>query len=104
MQKFWDPDRLLSSGASYNIAIGRACVGKSFAMRKKIIEHYIKTGEQSTYIVRFDITISHTAKYLFDQFNGYIINTQKNGCIWPQITIPRHYRLLYIKYWIKNCC
>lgn len=78
MQKFWDPDKLLSSGASYNIAIGRACVGKSFAMRKKMIEHYITTGEQSTYIVRFDINISHTAKYFYAQFDGYIISTLTN--------------------------
>lgn len=92
MQKFWDPDKLLSRGASYNIAIGRAAVGKSFAMRKKIIEHYITTGEQSTYIVRFDINIKHTAKYLFAQFDGYIISTltndkfnhvvYKNGCFY----------------------
>lgn len=75
---YWDPDRLLSSGAGYNIAIGRACVGKSFAMCKKMIEHYITTGEQSTYIVRFDTSIMHTAKYLFNKFNGYIISTLTN--------------------------
>lgn len=72
MQKFWDPDKLLSSGASYNIAVGRACVGKSFAMCKKIIKHYITTGEQSTYIVRFDTTLMHSAKYIFTEFDSNI--------------------------------
>lgn len=89
MQNFWDPNKLLSSGAAYNIAIGRPCVGKSFEMQKKIIEHYIITGEQSTNIMRFDINVKHTAKYIFTQFDGYISTltnnkfdyvVYKNGC------------------------
>lgn len=72
MGSFWDPDRLLSSGADYKIAIGCAYSGKSFAMRKKIIEHYITTGEQSTYVVRFDTTIKHSANYGYTQFADYI--------------------------------
>ena len=78
MQNFWDPDRLLSSGADYNIAIGCARVGKSFAMQKKIIEHYITMGEQSTYILRFDTNIMHTAKYIFTQFDGSITTLTDN--------------------------
>lgn len=83
MGSFWDPDRLLSSGADYNIAIGCARVGKSFSMQKKIIEHYITTGEQSTYILRFDTTLMHTAKYIFTQFDGSIstLTDNKFDCV-----------------------
>lgn len=78
MQNFWNSDRLLGSKASYNIAIGGACVGKSFEMQKKIIEHYITTGEQSTYILRFDTNIMHSAKYHFVHFDGYISTLTNN--------------------------
>lgn len=78
MQNFWDPDKLLSSGATYNIVIGRACTGKSFAMQKKIIEHYITAGEQSTYIMRFDTNVMRSAKYQFIHFDGYISTLTNN--------------------------
>ena len=88
MQNFWDPDKLISNGANYYITIGRG-TGKLFSMLKKIIEHYITTGEQSIYRVRSDTNIMPSAKDLFAQFNGYIITLTndkfncvlyKNGC------------------------
>lgn len=83
MQNFWDPDKLLSSGANYYITIGRAGTGKLFAMQKKIIGHYITTGEQTTYRVRSDTIIMPSAKDLFAQFNDYIstLTNDKFNCV-----------------------
>lgn len=53
MSIFYDINKVLSHNALINIIIGERGVGKSYAAKKYVVKHFLKTGKQFVYIRRY---------------------------------------------------
>lgn len=52
--RYYSLDAIEKENADYNIIIGERSNGKTFALLKRIVERYVKYGEQGAYIRRYD--------------------------------------------------
>lgn len=66
---FYDPEKLISYGATLNFIIGERGVGKSFSMTKFCIKDFLKNGNQFIYLRRYKTEL----KSAIDSFFSAII-------------------------------
>lgn len=76
---YYSLDKILSKKATYNLIIGERSNGKTYAVKKYMIDRYVKTGEKFVIIRRYatDVTASR-AKSFFNDMNEFIADSTHN--------------------------
>lgn len=82
MSKFFNLEKLLSYGGTFNFAIGARSAGKTFAAKEWILHDFLKNGNQGAYIRRNEDEISAVYQTLWDdvielKFPEYEVKTMR---------------------------
>ena len=84
--QWYDPNKTLTHNALFNIVIGNRSSGKSYGLKKRVIQNFIKNKQQFVYLRRFNDELDKSKETYFDDIilnKEFDVNiTYKNGCYW----------------------
>lgn len=73
---WYDVNKTLTHNALINIVIGPRGSGKTYALKKKAVNDFVKKGKQFAYVRRFDTELEKVKNNLFDDI---IVNGDNHG-------------------------